>query len=79
MAVTGHMAHLEAEAAWLRELVEEQREELRRKDRELQEAHRDAADERKGLLAQLDRTTALLPAPRETPTPSRGLWSKVFG
>ena len=79
-AMAAHMAHVEAEAAWLRELVEEQREEIRRKDRELQEAHREAADERRGLLAQLERTTALLPAPEKASTPShRSLWSRVFG
>ena len=71
---------------WLRELVDQQQATIARKDAELEqrsvelrEAEERAAAERQGLLAQLDRTTALLPAPVEAPAPSRSLWSKVFG
>lgn len=37
-----------------------------------------AAEERRGLLAQLDRTMALLPSPEPSPEPPRGFWRKMF-
>jgi len=71
---------------WLRELSDRQQETIERQAAELREAEERAAEERhraderlKGVLAQLDRTTALLPAPEQTTDPSRGFWSKIFG
>jgi len=71
---------------WLRELVDQQRATIERKDALLQEAEEKAAEERQraderlqNVLSQLDRTTALLPAPDPSPEPPRGFWSKLFG
>ena len=72
--------------AWLRELVDQQQATIARKDEELKEATERAAEERQraderlqGMLQQLKQTTALLPAPDQTPEPPRGFWRRVFG
>ena len=67
---------------WLRELVDQQQATIARKDEQLREAEERAAEERRGLLAQLDRTMALLqpPAPTEPMSePPRGFWKRVLG
>jgi len=72
---------------WLRELSDRQQQTIDRQAAELREAEERAAEERhraderlRGVLVQLDRTTALLPAPEPSPAESpQGFWSKVFG
>jgi len=75
-----------AHALWLQELADRQQTQIERlqaiverQSEQLREADERAAIERGGLLAQLDRTTALLPAPAGASEPSRGFWSKLFG
>ena len=75
--------------SWLQSIVDQQQATIARKDAELErraaelrEAEERAANERRGLLAQLDRTVALLPAPVEPdpePPASRGFWRRVLG
>ena len=74
--------------AWLRELVDQQQATIARKNveleqraAELREAEERAAAERQGLLARLDLTVALLPAPVDQPTPEppRGFWRRLPG
>ena len=75
-----------AHALWLQELADRQQTQIERlqatverQAEQLREADERAAAERGRLLAQLDRTTALLPAPAEAPAQSRNLWSRMFG
>lgn len=77
VAAEEYQAAATAEAAWLRELVDEQRTALERKDRELHALVERAAAERQGLLAQITQVTALLPAPE--PAAPRGFWQRAFG
>ena len=80
-----HTVHIEAEVAWLRQLVDEQREAIKRKDRDLLEVQREAAEsaERRDAAwrRQVDQLTALLPAPASAPEPAkpRGFFQRVFG
>lgn len=76
------------QTAWLRELSNRQQATIDRQATELREAEERAAEERqraderlRGVLAQLDRTMALLPAPADQPTPEppRGIWRRLLG
>ena len=74
--------------AWLREPIDQQQATIARKDAELERraaelrgAEERAAEERRSLLAQLDRTVALLPPPSvepATPAPRR-FWRRFIG
>ena len=65
------------EAAWLRSLVDRQQATIEAQARELRESEERAATERRGLLAQLDCMTLLLPAPESEPP--RGFLRRVLG
>ena len=68
-------AHVE----WMRDLIDEQRRAIERKDRQLAEQVEQAERREAVWLRQLDTlTTKLLPAPAE-PEPSRGLWHRLVG
>ena len=83
----GDSAAVAEHVAWLRELVDDQRAALARKDRELHEAGErlheaeERAERREATwLRQLDAlTTKLLPAPEPEPEPPRGILRRVFG
>ena len=73
------------QTAWLRELSDRQQQTIDRQAAELREAEERAAEERhraderlRGVLAQLDRTAALLPAPEPIPEPPRGFFRRMF-
>ena len=71
------------EAAWLRDLVDRQQATIERQARELHEAAERAERREATWLRQLDRMTALLPAPTPVPEaepePPRGFWQRVLG
>ena len=76
------------QTAWLRELSDRQQVTIDRQAKELREVEERAAEERhraderlRGVLAQLDRTMALLPAPADQSTPEspRGFWRRLLG
>ena len=75
-----------AHALWLQELADRQQDQIERlqatvdrQAEQLREADERAAEERRGLLNQLDRMTLLLPAPESGPESSRGFWSRMLG
>ena len=79
-ALPGDHAAIVRHAEWLQRLVDEQRAELERRDREHRAALADAearAEKREAVWTrQLETLTALLPAPESAPA---GFWRRVFG
>lgn len=66
--------------AWLRELVDRQAKIIERQAEDLREADARAERREDTWMRQLDRLTALLPAPTPVePEPARGLWHRLFG
>jgi len=71
--------------AWMQELVDRQQATIDRQARELHEAAQRAERQEQVWARQLDRVTALLPAPapepvaEAAPESERGFWSRMFG
>lgn len=66
--------------AWLRELVDRQAKLIERQAEDLREADARAERREDTWMRQLDRLTALLPAPTPVePEPARGFWHRLFG
>lgn len=80
--LAGDASAIAAHAAWLQELVDEQRATIERKDRELREMQADALEreERREAvwLRQLDQLTALLPPPATAEPEPRGFLRRLF-
>ncbi len=69
----------DAHTIWLQELVDKQQATIERQAKELQQAHEQAEHNRQEWTEQVMKlTTALLPAPEQSPEPKRGLLARLF-
>lgn len=69
------------QAQWFQSLIDRQQEQIEALNEQLREAQEQAHDREQTWQRQLDKVTALLPAPEEQePEQVRpGLWQRVFG